>query len=757
MQWIHAFYEPFTSSIVSIGLLALVGLLSWRGRARKLALAACIFLFARYMLWRALFTLNLEDGLSTAISVTLLLAETYGFVQFLFFSYQAWSPTERTSPPIERYPSVDIMVPLVDEPLYILKRTLMGCLAQRYPEGLVEVYVLDDGRRPEVRALADELGVSYLSREDRSHAKAGNLNHALQRTSGELLAVFDVDHVPTPDFLERTVGFFADESVAIVQTAQDFYSPDIFQMSVSKSHELHNEQALFFRVLQAGRDGHDSAFFAGSSGLLRRSALEEIGGFQTETITEDLHTSLRLHAEGHSSRYLNEPLSTGLMPESFEGHTRQRARWAKGSAQVLVREKLPFTRGLTLAQRIDYLGSIHYFFLGLPRIIFLVAPLSWLVFSIPALRADTAALVTFFFPAYLGSVFAMRMISRNTRDAFWSDVHEIVICFAVAKAALAGLFSFGRPQTFEVTPKGGSSETRGFANAATVGWHLTTFGLMIFGLGLGIQQWFGPNPSPGLPVSLFWASVNVILLTAAIAPARSQRQVREFVRRAQRLPCLILDGSEREDAEILDVSESGVGIRVAAPRYSLDKKLRFGFWQEDELVTLEGTIVRQETEPTGDAILGVRLDPNSDSQRQTLINRLFATPDERDFGEASGARVFASAGSLFSVLLRLGGRLRPSRRQTPRLPLEKSCRLHLGERRIEGITRDASFSGVSAVFPGVYEVETSPTTLMIEGVELMVRPVSASERKGRTFVRFRVESVRKGESRWQAWHQPSSH
>ena len=741
MEWIDAFHEPFPSSLISIVSLTVIGMLSLWGSGRKLALLICVLLLSRYMLWRGLYTLNLEDGLSSAISVILLLAETYGFVQFLFFSFQAWSPTDRKPPPVDDHPSVDIMVPLVDEPIYILRRTLIGCLAQRYPADRLNIFVLDDGQRPEVRALADELGVSYQSRTDRSHAKAGNLNNGMKYSSGEIIAVFDVDHVPTPDFLEKTVGFFADDDVAIVQTAQDFYSPDIFQRSVSQDRKLHNEQALFFRTLQAGRDRHNSAFFAGSSGLIRRSALEEIGGFQTQTITEDLHTSLLLHARGYKSCYLNETLSTGLMPETFEGHTRQRARWAKGSAQVLVRENLPFMRGLSLAQRIDYLGSIHYFFLGLPRIIFLLAPLSWLVFSIPALRADTSTLVTFFFPAYLSSVFAMRMISRGTRDAFWSDVHEIVVCFAVMKAALTGLFSFDRPQVFEVTPKGGSSETKTYADASAIGWHLGIFGLLIFGMGLGLQQWFGPNPTPGLPISLFWAAVNLVLLTAAIAPARSQRQVRDHVRRSKRLPCLILDEAGHEAAEILDVSESGAAIRVSGPRFTLDKVVRFGFWDEDELVTLEATIVRQELETTGEATLGVRFSHLEDVATQLLITRLFSTPDIVRLDAASGAGVLGSLRSLLSVPFRLTERLRPSRRMTPRLPLARHCALRLGEARLEGTTRDVSFSGVSAVFPGTHEVGSEPVVLSIEEVELMVRPVGSVERGNDTLVRFRVETV----------------
>lgn len=168
MQWVDSFYSPIPSLVISATLLALVFMLNWRGTGRKILLVICLLMFTRYMLWRGLYTLNFDDAAGIGISLTLFLAEIYGFVQLLLFSYQAWSPTDRKSPPIKSYPSVDIMVTIVDEPLYVLRRTLAGCLAQNYPSDRLVIYVLDDGPRPEVKALADELGVSYLSREDPS-------------------------------------------------------------------------------------------------------------------------------------------------------------------------------------------------------------------------------------------------------------------------------------------------------------------------------------------------------------------------------------------------------------------------------------------------------------------------------------------------------------------------------------------------------------------------------------------------------------
>lgn len=759
MRWVDAFYGPFPSLLISAALLAVVLLLNWRGTGRKILLVICILLFARYMLWRGLYTLNLDSGWTMAVSLVLFLAEVYGFVQLLLFSYQAWSPTERRPEPIKTYPSVDIMVTVVDEPLYVLRRTLMGCRAQNYPSDRLEIYVLDDGKRPDVKSLADELGVSYLTREDRTHAKAGNLNAALQRSSGALIAVFDVDHVPVPDFLQKTVGFFEDETVAIVQTAQDFYNQDIFQQSVSRNQNLRNEQALFFRTLQAGRDRHNSAFFAGSSGLLRRTALESIGGFQTETLTEDLHTSLFLHAKGYRSCYLNETLTSGLMPESFEGHIKQRARWAMGTSQVLVRNNPLFMKGLTWPQRVDYFGSILYFYFGIPRIIFLIAPLSWVLFSIPALKADTGPLINFFFSAYLASILAIRGISRNTRSAFWSDVHETVMCFAATRATIVGLFSANRTRKFEVTPKGSRFETSGFANASSIGWHLLVFGLLIFAIATGLLQLFGPAPTPGLGISIGWASFNVVLLSAAIMSAHRQRQLRNFIRRVSKLPCSIIKGSKQMDAKILDISESGMAVHIQAPWYTLKEDIDIEFVTEtNERLTLMGRIVRQELDSEGGAIIGIEFEDLDTGTVQTLIGSSFSSSDDREeeYQIAGGMGVIRSFATLLSVLPRLREQPQPSRRRTPRLPLSKPCRLEFGGKVLLGVMQDASYSGATALFSTVFDVSSQSCTLSIGEVELKVNPVECVKQGRETLVRFQVGTIEKGASQWHAWHQSPS-
>jgi cellulose synthase (UDP-forming) len=242
-------FDPSLALPLSLGIM-LAGFLLRSRRARTGLLFLAFLVQVRYLLWRGLFTLDTATSVGLAVTGTLFVAELYGLLQNLFFYHQATNPHERTPPEPARYPTVDIFVPIVNEPLVILKRTLIGCRAQDYPEDRLFIHVLDDGGRDEVRKLAGEMGCTYHRREDRAHAKAGNLNYALGRTGAEMVAVFDVDHVPVRNFLMRTVGCFRDERVAFVQTPHHFYNPDIYQRNLRLERDIRNDQDLFFKVIQ---------------------------------------------------------------------------------------------------------------------------------------------------------------------------------------------------------------------------------------------------------------------------------------------------------------------------------------------------------------------------------------------------------------------------------------------------------------------------------------------------------------------------
>jgi cellulose synthase (UDP-forming) len=628
MTVLNTFFDmPMAFGISGLALF-MIGLLIKQNRGRKLVLTVSLLLYVRYMIWRLIYTIPTDDAASLALGSAVYLAELYGLCQFCFYTYQSWSPTERIPAPITTYPTVDIMVTVVDEPLPILRQTLLSCLAQEYPRDRFTVYVLDDGHRAETQQLAASLGCEYLRRPDRPrHAKAGNLNHALYLTHGELVAIFDVDHIPARTFLQDTVGFFDDPKVAIVQTPHHFYNPDIFQRNLRVGDAVKNEQALFFRSLQAGRDTHNSAFFAGSSGLLRRQPLMEIGGFQTQTITEDIHTSMNLHARGYRSCYLNKVLSAGLMPETFDGYLKQRKRWAMGCIQVLLRDNPLTKRGLTLAQRIDYFGSIFYFFFGLPRVICLVAPLATLLFSIPLLKADVFALSNYFFSFFLASALVMRPVSRGSRNPFWSDVYEVAMCFALSIVALKALAAPRKERPFEVTPKG-QRVRKSSSTELSLAWpHLVTFGLLVIGLTFGLWHWWQGADEPGLPVSIFWGSINLLLLTVALFVAREQAQVRQGFRLKRDFSGELSVGGEGVPARVVDVNEQGAAVTVDEPIFTLQKSAKLSLTSSRGVpVTVTAHIVRQDPMTSGRVAVGLQFDELDSITRQILVDKIYGDP-----------------------------------------------------------------------------------------------------------------------------------
>ena len=244
-------------------------------------------------------------------------------------------------------PSVDVMIPTYDEPTFILKRSVIGCQAMTYPHK--RIYLLDDTRRDEVKALAKELGCEYLTRPDNQHAKAGNLNHAIQQTCGDLITVFDADFVPTKNFLDRTVGFFQDDSIGLVQTHQSFFNPDPVSRNIGLENIMPPEVEIFSRYYQPLRDGVETALCYGSSFVARRNALSETGGFMTGSLSEDYFTGIRLSAKGKRVIYLGESLSAGLSAENMSAPYYPTSAVGKGhTPSVLYRCESPQDSGIEL-------------------------------------------------------------------------------------------------------------------------------------------------------------------------------------------------------------------------------------------------------------------------------------------------------------------------------------------------------------------------------------------------------------------------
>lgn len=417
-----------------------------RERAKGVGFIALlsISVTAYYLIWR-LGTFNPD---AMAFSIILYSAEIYGFITTLMFFFMIWKPTKRIPMAPEQGFTVDVFIPTLNEDAELLRKTVLGCLNMAYPH---KTYILDDGRRPEVESLAKELGCGYIARNVDRDAKAGNLNHALGRTDGDFIAVFDADHVPQPDFLERLLGYFRDEKVAFVQTPQDFYNIDSFQHRLTKGKKLWSEQSLFYSLIQTGKDRWNATYFCGSCAILRRKALEDIGGFATGTVTEDLHTSIKLHARGWKSVYHNESLAYGIAAPVLYPFQKQRLRWGQGAMQVLIKDNPLFIKGLAIAQRICYLASMTTYFDGFQKAIYYFSPIIILSTGLYPIMAFNMDFLIRFIPHLGLSIWAYEEMSRGFGRTLFIEQYSMIRFYTFIRSTIG--FLRNKRLRFKVTPK----------------------------------------------------------------------------------------------------------------------------------------------------------------------------------------------------------------------------------------------------------------------------------------------------------------
>jgi cellulose synthase (UDP-forming) len=520
----------------------------------------------------------------------------------------------RALPP-EQLPSVDIYIPTYNEPIEVLEKTIAGAICLDYPN--VSIWVLDDGRRPWLKAFCEAKGVGYLNRPDNAHAKAGNINHALSRTTGEYVAIFDADFVPQRNFLMRTIGFFADPEIGIVQVPHAFYNHDPMQTNLALQKSLPDEQRFFFDVIMPSRDAWNAAFCCGSNSVTRRAALRAIGdALPTDSITEDMLLTMTLLRKGYVTRYLCEHLAFGLAPETVDAFFVQRQRWARGAIQILYLAGGPLGRGLTLMQRLLFLPT-HWLSLGLRTLIAIIAPIVFLWTGIsPVFDVAPADVIYYFLPMVLALAGGVGAYAPGQHFPLASQVQGTFLSFRILPTALQTLIRpFGHP--FKVTPKGGTSQASSYARGIfwTAG---SLMGLTILGVIINTMPEWRIIESPDvLPIVAFWSAINSVVLFLVCMLSLQAPMRRGEERFALDEPIWIVSPSGMiSTGRIKDVSLSGVGLvpdRGLAARTGEAVRVFIA-----EVGFVAGTVVRQ----TGQ-LMGVRFDLPQSVERDLLIRKMF--------------------------------------------------------------------------------------------------------------------------------------
>ncbi|ADW69097.1 UDP-forming cellulose synthase catalytic subunit [Granulicella tundricola] len=574
-------------------------------------------------------------------------AEAYAFV-ILFLGYlQTLWPLRRTPVPLpedpDNWPAVDLLIPTYNEPLSVVRFTALAAMNIDWPADKLNVYILDDGKREEFRQFAQDAGVGYMTRDDNKFAKAGNINRALERLDAPFVAIFDSDHVPTRSFMQVTMGWFLrDRKLGMLQTPHHFYSPDPFERNLDQFRVIPNEGELFYGVVQDGNDFWNATFFCGSCAVLRRTALDEIGGIAVETVTEDAHTSLRMQMNGWNTAYINIPQAAGLATERLSGHVKQRIRWARGMVQILRIENPLFVGGLTIWQRLCYFNAMTHFLYALPRLIFLTAPLIYLIFGHTNVPGYWAAILAYAFPHLMLSSLTNSRIQGQHRHSFWNEIYETVLAPYIFLPTMLALIN-PKLGSFNVTAKGGVVNKSFFDSRIALPF-LVLLGFNVFGVLMAIPRYFhipylervwdGTHPGT-IIMNLIWTFFNITILGVATAVAWESQQRRSTVRVAMSVPAdvVLADGTIIQGVTA-DLSSGGVMVTTdrsftALPGESV--KLIFPVLDGD--ASLPGTIVSADGRS-----IRAQFDPLNLQEEEALTMVLYSRADTwLGWGEAREA------------------------------------------------------------------------------------------------------------------------
>lgn len=451
----------------------------YQQRSKRRIAATLIYIVAAtaYLLWRA--TIFAPDA--KWLSALYFVAEVIGFMLALGMIFCSWRSRYREPKPVLEGRTVDVFVPTYREPVSLVRWTLIAAKEISYPH---QTFLLDDGNRPEMKALAEELGVRYYARERNTGAKAGNLNHGLSHSTAEFVLVLDADHIAMRNALDVTLGFFADPRVALVQTPEDFYNIDAFQyFNARRTGGLWHDQSFFYTISEPARDAYNGASCIGTGVLYRRSALDEIGGIPAETVTEDMHTSLKLHKAGHETVYLNEPIAYGIASADMRDYYNTRHRWAHGNLHGLRIEKIFGRSKLTLAQRLSYLALALNFLEGWQQILLFAVPVGALIFGLPPFDLTPLnVLIVLLFP--LLAILLLQEIGGGL-TRIWSNEIFSMARFPVHIVSWAGLFVDQMPF------RASSKRIKGRVDWKLLAPQLTVVGVSLIAFAIGVFMLWG--------------------------------------------------------------------------------------------------------------------------------------------------------------------------------------------------------------------------------------------------------------------------
>jgi len=641
---------------------------------RKYLFLFTAVLMTIYLLWRLFRTLPLDEGPAQMVfGITLLVAESVTVMTTFELYYRKVKADkghlDMPVIPESEYPDVDVFIATHNEPCDLLYKTASACTYMEYPDKKkVHIYFCDDTCRPEVRKLADRLGIGYLGVENNKHAKSGNLNYALSMTHSPLIATFDADMIPRRTFLMDTVPYFAipyyikedgiwrkrreeemDEKlkIGLIQTPQSFYNLDLFQFNLFAEDVIPNEQDFFSMEVNQMRNSSNACAYTGSNTLISRRGMEEIGGFPYHTITEDFETSCRLQMAGYITYATDKVEAHGLSTTDVASMMKQRVRWARGVIQSIQNTHAMFSKDLPLSARITYLNAFLYWWSFFNRIIFILAPIMFALFDFKVVNCDLIELLIFWLPSYFFYSLSMKYLSSNVRSQKWSQIIDTTFAPALIIPVMLETFHI-RETKFKVTNKKKQND-----NSRSLAYMLPHLLLIVLSV-LAIIRFVHGKYGMALVYSaiiIYWLCYNLIALLYAVAFMLG----REMPRQAERIEAhekayLKWNGGELE-GETEDVSDIGTLVRTKDPLPEHVKNLVLEIESERYKAKLGGELVNswkdnraKEGEPA--FLHSFKVAPWEEHDRREFIQLIY----DRDTGIA---RHIDSWNTTFDDLMRI--------------------------------------------------------------------------------------------------------
>ena len=472
-----------------------------------------------YILFRIFCTLPRVFDVSLLFALIVLLVEVIDSVFFAIYTLNILVK-ESKIPIISKvlkkdYPELDVFIATINEEIKLVEETIKACKEMKYPDKRkIHIYLCDDGRRKEMEDLCKKMKINYIDRKNNKNAKAGNYNNALKKTKSPYIVVFDADMKPTKDFLMKTIPYlFCDEKIGFVQLPQSFSNEDIYQKRFKLWNYIPFEQDYFYHRIQLSKNNNNSVIFCGTNAILSRKALEDIGGFATETITEDFATGLLMERKGYKGIALPYDEAYGKNVESISSLIKQRIRWCRGCIQTYKNYKILHNSGLNFIQKTDYLSGIYYWFFGIRNTIFLLVPLLFAYFNIRIIQGNAILFIIFFLIQYILKRFVIDKLENNKVSSTWNRIYEVILSPIILVESILEVIGFTNKK-FDVTIKNNNFK-KSYKYYYLIVTHILFFVLNLSGLYISIEKGLIYGFLEFL-IPIFWLGTNCLYLLFAL-------------------------------------------------------------------------------------------------------------------------------------------------------------------------------------------------------------------------------------------------